>query len=92
MKTIKQKLIIAVGGVSASLGGIGAAISGLGLCACVLAPTLSLLGITFLVIGFLSNNKIYFIVMGITLLLISFVFYKKKKTCKIHRKTKALKT
>jgi len=87
MKIIKEKIIAIFGAVSASLGAIGAAIVGFGLCACVWAPLFSVAGIFSIVMGVLSNNKIYLLVIGFVLLLISFILYRKKKTCKKHRKT-----
>lgn len=86
MKSIKQKIIIAIGAISTLLGSIGAAIAAFGLCACVLAPIFSLVGILSIVTGFLSNNKILFLTIGILLLIISLFLYKKKNKCKRHRK------
>lgn len=88
MKIIKEKIISIIGAVSASLGSIGIVIAEFGLCACVLAPILSLAGMTSIVMGFLSQNRVYFLMIGIVLLLISFIFYKRKKVCKIHKKSK----
>ncbi|MBU3941388.1 MAG: hypothetical protein KKF74_00580 [Nanoarchaeota archaeon] len=82
----KQKILVLTGAVSTLLGSIGAAISWLGLCACVWAPLFSLAGLASLTIGFLSNNKLFFLITGIILLLISLIFHKIKKTCKIHHK------
>ncbi len=82
----KQKILVLTGAVSTLLGGIGAAISGLGLCACVWAPLFSLAGLVSLIVGLLSNNKIFFLTTGIILLLISLMLHKKKKACKIHHK------
>lgn len=86
MKLLKQKIVAFFGAISTFLGGIGIAIAELGLCACVLAPIFSLAGLISLVMVFLSENKTYFLIIGIGLLLISFIFYKRKKVCKIHKK------
>ncbi len=86
MKSIKKKIIVITGGVSTLLGSIGTAIAAFGLCACVLAPLLSLVGILAIVMAFLSDNRILFLIIGILLLIISLIFYKKKNKCKRHRK------
>ena len=86
MGFLKQKIIAIIGAISALLGSIGAAIAALGLCACILAPIFSIAGIISIATGFLSNNRIYLIVIGIVLLSVSFILYKKKRTCKIHKK------
>lgn len=88
MKAIKEKIITISGAVSAFLGGIGIVIAEFGLCACVLAPILSLAGMVSIVMGFLSQNKVYFLMIGIMLLSISFIFYKRKKSCRVHGKKK----
>lgn len=82
----KQKILVLTGAVSTLLGSIGAAISSFGLCVCVWAPLFSLAGLVSLIVGFLSNNKIFFLITGIILLLISLILYKTKKACKIHHK------
>lgn len=91
MKIIKEKILALIGAISTLFGVIGAAIAEFGLCACVLAPILSIAGILTILMGFLSQNRAYFLIIGITLLIISFLFYKKKKICKIHRKKKNTK-
>lgn len=83
---VKPRIIAIFGAISTSLGGIGAAIAGFGLCACVLAPIFSFVGAISIIMGFLSKNRIYFLAGGVVLLIISFVLYKRKKTCKIHKK------
>ena len=87
MKVIKQKILVLIGGVSAFLGSVGAVIASFGLCACVLAPAFSFIGISSIIMGFLSNNKMFFLIIGIVFLLLSFLFFKKKKTCKKHKKS-----
>ncbi|MBU1204282.1 MAG: hypothetical protein KJ968_01115 [Nanoarchaeota archaeon] len=82
----KQKILVLTGAISTLLGSIGAVISGLGLCACVWAPLFSLAGLASLTVGFLSNNKIFFLITGIILLLISLILHKTKKAFKIHHK------
>jgi len=86
MNIIKQKIIAIIGAISAFLGSIGIVIAEFGLCACILAPIFSLAGIASIVMGFLSQNKVYFLATGIILLIISFIFYKRKKECKRHNK------
>ena len=88
MKALKEKTIAISGAISTFIGGIGIAIAELGLCACVLAPILSLAGVISLAMGFLSQNRLYFLTGGIVLLLVSYLFYKRKKTCKIHKNQK----
>lgn len=88
MGTIKAKIIALLGAITTFFGVIGAAIAEFGLCACILAPILSVVGIVSLVMGFLSQNRAYFLVIGIILLIISFIFYKRKKVCRIHGKNK----
>jgi len=84
MKIIKEKITAIIGAISAFLGSVGIVIAEFGLCACVLAPILSLAGVISIIMGFLSQNKAYFLVIGVALLLVSFIFYKKKKACKKH--------
>ena len=83
-KKTKQKLI-AAGTISAVLGTIGVLIESLGLCACFWAPVLSLAGITSIIAGFLSKTKIIFMAIGIILLVTGIFFYKRKKSCRIHK-------
>ena len=82
----KQKTTAAIGAGSTLLGSIGAAISGLSWCPCVLAPIFSFAGILTIVTSFLSKNKIYFLIIGFILLLVSYNMHGKKKTCAVHKK------
>jgi len=82
----KTKIAAIFGAVSASLGGAGAVIAGLGLCACILAPLFSVIGIASLIMGFLSDNSPYFLAIGTAFLVSSFILYEKKQTCKVHKK------
>ncbi|MAG08469.1 hypothetical protein CMO89_03275 [Candidatus Woesearchaeota archaeon] len=88
MNTNRAKITAAFGTILAFLGGIGAYASSIGLCACTLAPIFSFVGIISIIVSFLSENKLFFLVTGIILLIISFIFYKKKKVCRIHKKAK----
>ncbi len=88
MNLIKQKLLGLMGAVSASLGGLGAIISSFGLCACVLAPIFSLVGLLSIVMGFLSKASIPLVVAGTFFIAVSFILHKKNKTCPVHRKQK----
>lgn len=88
MKSVKTKILAIFGTISTFLGGIGIAIAELGLCACVLAPIFSLAGIISISMSFLSENKMNFLIIGAVLLLISFIFYKRKRLCPVHRKGK----
>ena len=64
---------------------LGAIIGGLGLCVCTWAPILSFLGIISILASFLSDNKSFFLTLGIIFLLIS-IIVPKKHTCTIHAK------
>ncbi len=86
MAKSRTRIAAIAGAVSASLGGIGAAIAGLGLCACVLAPLFSFVGIISIIMGFLARNSVYFFAVGAFLLAASFILHKKSKVCKIHKK------
>ena len=88
MKIIKAKITAIIGAISAFLGSVGIVIAELGLCACILAPIFSLAGVIAIVMWFLSQNKAYFLVIGVVFLLVSFVFYKRKEVCKRHGKGK----
>ncbi len=85
MNLLKQKIITIFGAVSVLLGSIGAAIAGFGICPCTLVPILSIAGSISIVMGFLSDNKTYFIIVGIFLLSISFILYKKKRIGRLHK-------
>tara|TARA_Y100000310_G_scaffold322458_1_gene381530 strand:- start:139 stop:411 length:273 start_codon:yes stop_codon:yes gene_type:complete len=84
LELLKKKFLIIIGSISALLGSIGVVVATWGLCACVLVPTFSLLGITSIVFSFLSEEKVTFLSAGIVFLLLSLVFYFKKKKCKKH--------
>jgi len=88
MNILKVKITAIIGAISAFLGSVGIVIAEFGLCACVLAPILSLAGAASIVMGFLSQNRAYLLISGIVLLLASFIFYKRKKVCKRHGKGK----
>ena len=75
---MKQKLLAFFGAISTGLGAIGVAIAEIGLCGCVLAPVFSLLGVLSIAGWYLSQNKIYFLIIGVLLLIVAFVFFKRK--------------
>lgn len=86
MKEIKTKITTIFGAISTFFGGIGIVISELGLCVCFLAPVFSMLGFLSITMGFLSENKLYFLMVGSVLLIISFILYKKEHVCHIHKR------
>jgi len=86
MAKSKTTWMVITGAVSAILGSAGAVITSFGLCACILAPAFSLLGITAIVMSFLSKNGTYFLAIGVAFLAGSFILYEKKQTCDVHKK------
>lgn len=87
MKIIKEKILASVGIISTLVGGTGVAIAGIGLCICIWAPIFSAVGALSFGMAFLSRYHILFIILGIVSLIISFILYKRKKVCRIHKKT-----
>ncbi len=82
----EETVIAAAGATSTVLGGTGAAIAAFGLCPCVLAPTLSLLGMLMIVTSFLAKERWILLIIGAALIAASIIVHKKKKTCRIHKK------
>jgi hypothetical protein len=91
MKQKRKKVIPIVGGISTSLGGLGIIIAEIGLCPCVLVPIISFAGFLSITLGFLLSNKFVFLIIGILLLTVSYIFHHKKKTCHVHVKKKQIK-
>ncbi len=89
---MKQKIIAIIGAISTALGGIGAAIAATGFCACNLTVLLSFAGMISLVAGFFSTYKLTFLAIGVFLLVLSLIFFKRSKICKIHKKSKDFST
>ena len=79
MKIIKAKLLIIFGSISSFFGAAGVAISAFGLCPCVLVPLLSVVGVVTIFMGFLTNQGIYFLIIGVVMLIFSLVLSKKRK-------------
>jgi hypothetical protein len=92
MKQKKKKVIPIIGGISTSLGGLGIIIAELGLCPCVLVPLISFAGFISIALSVLLKNKYFFLILGISLLIISYIFHHKKKTCRVHVKKKKSET
>ncbi len=81
----KEKPFFIFGIISTVFGALGGVVAGLGLCPCVLAPVVSLMGVVILLFTFLVSNKVYFVMIGVSLLIISYLLHR-KKTCHIHTK------
>ena len=76
---MKDRILALIGAAVTALGGIGAFSCGLG--ACGLAPVVSLAGIGVVSISFLSQHKVFFLVSGIILIILSVCIHKNNKTC-----------
>jgi len=86
--SLKERIVKLTGAISASLGGAGIAIAELGLCVCTIGPLISLAGVITIVLSFLADNKIYFIGVGILLIMAGIFISRKNRICKIHKKKK----
>ena len=75
-----------IGTITTILGGIGTILASIGLCACTIAPILSITGIATIIGGFLTGAQTYLYIIGISLIITSAIIHKKKKTCKRHKK------
>ncbi len=83
---MKSKTVGIIGSISTFFGGIGVAVTNLGLCTCVLAPVFSLLGLTSILLAFLSDFSIVFLSAGIALLISSIILHNQSNTCRVHKK------
>jgi len=86
MISLKKRIVEIAGAISASLGGAGAAIAEFGLCVCTIGPLLSLAGVVTIIFSFLAEHKIYFVGVGVVLIVVGIVLHSRRKTCKIHKK------
>ncbi|MBD3304484.1 hypothetical protein GF343_05030 [Candidatus Woesearchaeota archaeon] len=77
---MKERILALIGATAATLGSIGAFSCGLG--ACSLAPVVSLAGIGAVSISFLSRFKAFFLVTGISLIILSICIRKNEKVCR----------
>jgi len=88
MRMVKEKVLAIIGTISTLVGTVGAIIASFGLCICFWAPVFSFLGIISLVFVFISEKKTIFLVTGVILLFISFIFHNRKHSCSIHKRNK----
>ena len=75
---------IVVGGASAILGFIGAAFAMLGICVVCIAPVLGLMGMFGLTVGVIADYNIFFIILGIVLVVLGVYLHRRKcEECEI---------